>query len=189
VCEAHESMVLIDCGFYKGNISRKYLERHPKLVCYAFEPNDLLLEDSQPVREKYADRLHFSDRIVWVNDDQPRQLWLASNSDMQGSSVYKTKKRVSRKSVTKQTVDLSRFIRDTVSDDDYLILKMDIEGAEYEVLLKMIKDGTLKMVDELIVEFHAGKIRNRDRVKRMHERVVNFLHQEATWLKVKVLKG
>lgn len=35
---------------------------------------------------------------------------------------------------------------------------MDIEGAEYNVLSKMIKDKSLAYIDELYVEWHYKKI-------------------------------
>lgn len=41
-----------------------------------------------------------------------------------------------------------------VGDDFQLFVKMDIEGAEFAVLRKMLKDGTVKMVNKLWVEFH-----------------------------------
>ena len=51
-------------------------------------------------------------------------------------------------------IDFSRWLSANFSIRDYIIVKMDIEGAEYEVLEKMIRDGTLQMVNELYVEFH-----------------------------------
>ena len=38
-----------------------------------------------------------------------------------------------------------------------IILKMDIEGAEYPVLLKMITDGTDRHVELLLVEWHGSR--------------------------------
>lgn len=52
------------------------------------------------------------------------------------------------------TFDLSKFILDNFSKEDHLVVKLDIEGAEYEVLDKMILDGSLDYVDTLIVEWH-----------------------------------
>ena len=42
--------------------------------------------------------------------------------------------------------------------DDEIIVKMDIEGAEYEVLPKMLEDGTISLVQELIIEWHDWKV-------------------------------
>jgi hypothetical protein len=35
---------------------------------------------------------------------------------------------------------------------------MDIEGAEYDVLEKMVKDGSIYYVNELYIEWHSFKI-------------------------------
>lgn len=43
-------------------------------------------------------------------------------------------------------------------EDDYVVVKMDIEGAEFPVLDKMIKDGTIQIPAKLLVEFHPNKI-------------------------------
>ena len=38
---------------------------------------------------------------------------------------------------------------------------MNIEGAEYEVLNKVIKDGNEKIIDLLIIEFHKRKMNRK----------------------------
>lgn len=57
------------------------------------------------------------------------------------------------------TIDLDEWIRSNFSPDDYIVLKLDIEGAEYEVLNKMIDGGSINYINELYVEFHARKIK------------------------------
>jgi FkbM family methyltransferase len=52
-------------------------------------------------------------------------------------------------------IDLSTFIQNNFTPDDVIVIKMDIEGAEYSVLEKMIKDGTLKWVNFIAVEWHS----------------------------------
>ncbi|KAI8517710.1 hypothetical protein Bbelb_037270 [Branchiostoma belcheri] len=39
--------------------------------------------------------------------------------------------------------------------EDYVIFKLDVEGAEYEILEKMIKEGTFKWIDKFYGEFHG----------------------------------
>jgi len=36
------------------------------------------------------------------------------------------------------------------------VVKMDVEGAEYGLLAKMIQDGTDNLVEELVIEWHDG---------------------------------
>lgn len=52
-------------------------------------------------------------------------------------------------------IDLSTFIQNNFKADDIIVIKMDIEGAEYDVLEKMISDGTLKWVNFIAVEWHS----------------------------------
>jgi FkbM family methyltransferase len=55
------------------------------------------------------------------------------------------------------SLDLSQFILDNFSKDDYIILKMDIEGAEYKVVDKMDKDGSLSYISKFYGELHGPK--------------------------------
>ncbi|XP_078682182.1 uncharacterized protein LOC144916733 [Branchiostoma floridae x Branchiostoma belcheri] len=51
-------------------------------------------------------------------------------------------------------IDISTWIQQNTDIDDYVILKLDVEGAEYEIIDKMLKEGTFKWVDKLYGEFH-----------------------------------
>lgn len=54
--------------------------------------------------------------------------------------------------------DLSEWIlRNVDSYDDELVIKMDIEGAEYDVLEKMLQDGSIDRVTILKCEWHYDR--------------------------------
>ncbi|KAI8496930.1 hypothetical protein Bbelb_255850 [Branchiostoma belcheri] len=55
---------------------------------------------------------------------------------------------------TVPTVDLSRWIQENTAVEDYVIFKLDVEGAEYDILKKMLADGTFKWVDKYYGEYH-----------------------------------
>jgi len=55
-------------------------------------------------------------------------------------------------------IDLSKWITENFDKDDYIILKMDVEGAEYKVLEKMINENTINYVNKLYVEFHGMRV-------------------------------
>jgi len=54
-------------------------------------------------------------------------------------------------------IDISQFIKDSFLENDYIVLKFDIEGAEYPVIEKMKNDGTLNYIDEIFGELHSVK--------------------------------
>lgn len=62
------------------------------------------------------------------------------------------------KSVTVMGVDVADFLRDIVkvTKQDYVILKIDIEGKEYDVLKRLITSHMMDYVDDLAVEYHHG---------------------------------
>jgi len=50
--------------------------------------------------------------------------------------------------------DFSQWLAENIKEEDYVICKIDIEGAEFEVLKKCISDNTLRLINSLDVEFH-----------------------------------
>lgn len=75
------------------------------------------------------------------------------------SSLMSSKVNVSTDNyLTVNTIDISKWLLDNFTKEDYIILTLDVEGAEYGVLEKMIVDRSLPLIDELYVEFHGKKI-------------------------------
>lgn len=57
----------------------------------------------------------------------------------------------------KQAIDFPSWFKGNVVTEDYVALKIDVEGAEYEILEHLVANGAMKCVDELYVEFHRKK--------------------------------
>lgn len=76
--------------------------------------------------------------------------------------------------------DIARVLFQYVQPDDYVFMKMDIEGAEYDVIPHLIDTGALCLIDELAIEWHAGKgfVTNQS----------NWLHLEHSELPLQVAK-
>ncbi|XP_070549594.1 uncharacterized protein [Ptychodera flava] len=55
------------------------------------------------------------------------------------------------------TIDLSQWIQQNINKEDYVIFKLDVEGAEYGILRKMLKDGTMAWIDKFYGEYHPGQ--------------------------------
>ncbi|XP_033628947.1 uncharacterized protein LOC117291402 [Asterias rubens] len=66
------------------------------------------------------------------------------------------KRKLSTRSVI-PTIDLARWIKETFSVDDYVILKLDVEGAEFSILQRMLELGTFKYIDKLYGEYHNNQ--------------------------------
>ena len=55
------------------------------------------------------------------------------------------------------TIDLSSWIIENFNKDDHIVLKLDIEGAEYDLVKKMDKDCSIEYISEVHGEIHGPK--------------------------------
>ena len=56
--------------------------------------------------------------------------------------------------VTVNCIEIARIIKQYKQNDN-IIVKMDIEGAEYDLLQDFIKKDVIKLIDYIAVEFHS----------------------------------
>jgi|SaaInlV_100m_DNA_3_1039692.scaffolds.fasta_scaffold14039_2 FkbM family methyltransferase len=198
--------IFYDCGFNVGSVAAQFLgERkngplpddldllgkdNSDTVYYGFEPNDGLLQYAECDLEDK--RLILSNRLVWIEDGLMKNLYLEGRGG-QSSTLYTGDGcRLKNKSITRETIDFSSFVKETHANADRVILKMDIEGSEWEVLYKMIKDESIYLITDLIVEFHGrkkfGVKATSDALRPKCIYVRDFLRSDkADWLKTKVL--
>eukprot|EP01012_Entosiphon_sulcatum_P016740 TRINITY_DN2162_c0_g1_i2.p2 TRINITY_DN2162_c0_g1~~TRINITY_DN2162_c0_g1_i2.p2 ORF type:complete len:211 (+),score=37.14 TRINITY_DN2162_c0_g1_i2:344-976(+) len=82
------------------------------------------------------------------------------NLDTRGPSTASTLVRdigtryASGKMVTVPVYDLSDFLVRRFRPEDTVVVKMDIEGAEYSVLRRVFLSGAIRLVDALYIEWH-----------------------------------
>ena len=142
--------IFIDCGANDGCSLRmfsKVFEDYKEFSVYSFECSDEFYGKMVPSGNGIGFKeFHPLKKAVWISDGKKKyngwQLENTSKSD-DGSGV--------------EAIDISQFILDNFSKDDYIIFKIDIEGAEYRVIDKMFRDGTLSYINEFYGELHGPK--------------------------------
>lgn len=76
-----------------------------------------------------------------------------------GSSIESTHPDVVKSGAAKHPVackDIGKMLKETHRKDNYVVMKIDIEGSEYELILDLIKKDALRFVDHFAVEFHGN---------------------------------
>ena len=66
------------------------------------------------------------------------------------------------------TVDFARFLRERYCVKDNVLLKLDIEGAEFELLEHVLADGAAPILDTVVVEWHTVKRAGSERLLGKH---------------------
>ena len=93
----------------------------------------------------------------------------------EGSTLEKTKNNIDiSNSIEVETVDFSKFILENFKASDEIVLKIDIEGTEYDLLEKMIGDESIKLISKLFCEWHKHKT---DITKERHNHLIEKLNQ------------
>jgi len=154
--------IFIDAGGNNGCSVKKFRREHDQNNAYeifSFEPNqkffDCYSEFSNHTLIKSA---------VWTYDGN-LNFYLSKAPDSAGSSLYPDKiDPIHKMSIIKDNqtrvdcIDLSQWIANNFDKNDEIILKMDIEGAEYEVIQKMINEKTINYINSIFIEWHWNKI-------------------------------
>ena len=159
--------VFIDAGSHRGKVSRKFHKQHPEHKIYAFEPNPF-------VKTKLPSGATLIKKAVWI-ENVTKEFYLYKDTASEGCTLMynKVAPTINKKSpVQVECIDFSHWILDTFSKEDKIVLKMDIEGAEYEVLNKMIDDKSIEYINKLYPEFHIHKL-NMD--KGVHKELIKKL--------------
>ena len=178
--------IFLDVGAWDGisvKLFRKHWKNHEEFEIHSFECNLNLLE-----RLKKEKNINVYDTAAWVYDgtvdfymappEFPYSFTLCSSLIKE-----KTTGNLDIKNPVKvKCIDFSKWIMDNLSKEDYIILKMDIEGAEWEVLPKMMKDGSMDYIDEFYGEWHVGKVgKTKEDLSVMKENLEKYNLEMRHW--------
>ena len=150
--------LFIDCGGYDGCSVIKFLLKNPGYDVVSFEANPELWEYYKKLPTKLVKKAVYDhDGIIEFTLDP---------IDADGSSLIKEKvidfnQKVKNEDCPKlqvECIDLSKEIENYAKTYKNIVLKLDVEGAEYAILEKMLADETLKYISHLYAEFHWNKI-------------------------------
>ncbi len=149
----------VDCFFDTFEDAKDY-------EYFAFEPNPAC---QKKLIEKQLERgINLEEKALWIHNEGVKfYIGRYEGGEGEGSTIMLRK--VSGKvdynnPLEVKSIDLSQWLYENVRNDDYCVLKLDIEGAEYAVLSHLMITGAIKLIDRLMGEFHSvaptGRIRS-----------------------------
>mmetsp|Transcript_100671 Transcript_100671/g.285280 ORF Transcript_100671/g.285280 Transcript_100671/m.285280 type:complete len:303 (+) Transcript_100671:81-989(+) len=140
----------IDMGAntYESSVGGWFLKRYPRSRSFkviAFETEHEY--DGSFSTHPEVELLHFA---VWItNTTLP---WAKKNIDVHCWA----KKKDPINTATRPAIDIADFLGRRVKQDNFVVVKCDIEGAEYHVLPHLISQKATSLIDELFVEVHTN---------------------------------
>ena len=151
--------IFIDGGARIGESLDLYVRHQPKLLgceIHLFECNPSHQHTLHNLTNQYPNyNIFIHEMALWnMTGEQNFYFSIDQWGDL-GCTLDKTKReRLDLNSpLVVKTTQLSEFLKN-FDKTDYIIIKLDIEGAEWEVVSDLINSEQILMVDELYVEWH-----------------------------------
>ena len=158
--------IFIDIGAHKGESCDMFLKKRPNFKVVCFEPDPR----NQKIIEKKGYPLMKG--AAWIFDGQIKLYTGLQESN----SVYSTKTTggISKdRFLLVRCFDLAKYIRNNYTKEDYIIIKMNCEGAEYNLIPHLKDKGLLDWVNTWYVQWHWNKIGISELKHNVISRMIN----------------
>jgi FkbM family methyltransferase len=172
--------IFIDLGAHYGSSVDLFLESFPNSQDYEIHSFECNPACCKKYKSKYPS-LFLYEKAVSTSDESidfytGKHLSGSLRNDKLTGNIYKAKP------ILVESVDISSFIKKQFSPNDYIVLKIDIEGTEYDILPKMLKDGLFDgYINKLYGEWHWDRLKNIS--KEFHENLIQQLKQKNFTMK------
>ena len=150
--------IFLDCGANRGqSIVGAKKQFGSDIEIHSFEAVPILYNK---LVDKWNNdyKVHLYNNAVWNKEDIVKIYISTEWSDSSTLYLEKSDRKIDQNLYAEvKSIDLSEFIKNNFTLEDYIILKLDIEGAEYDVLYHLIQTNILKYINELWGEWHLDK--------------------------------
>ena len=148
-------------GTITSLIPKHFILNH-SWIAHVYEANPFFDARLEAVRRRIPSqhKVYMNNRTAaWIYDGEI-EFYLdtfAEAFDSLGSSIKKEHKDAARSNFTKIAVKCHRISRilSKYNKDDFVIMKIDIEGAEYELFIDFLRQGVLGLIDYIALEYHS----------------------------------
>jgi FkbM family methyltransferase len=150
--------IFLDCGANRGqSIVGAKKQFGSDIEVYSFEAVTVLYNK---LVDKWKDdpKVKLYNNAVWDKVDKVKIYISTEWSDASTLYLEKSDRKIDQNLYNEiDSIDLSDFIKNNFTPEDYIILKLDIEGAEYDVLYNLAQTNILSYINELWGEWHLDK--------------------------------
>ena len=180
--------VYIDCGANRGEVLGAALKNLPGFEFHAFEPLEEHYDSLRKVRDHFPrESVTIHHQAVWIENEELPFYLSRENSfgerALDGSTLMSGKKAIHPNSgvvdydnpTMVKALDFANWVISNFRKKDYIVVKMDIEGAEYPVLRHLIDTNAIDFINKMMIEFNIesnGEKRLDSITKEEHDQLV-----------------
>jgi FkbM family methyltransferase len=155
----HQRFWYVDLGTHNGGDAKDFLQQNPHYTPILVETNPIHHVPLRRLCAQYNGGVYLN-AAAWIRNEM-LEFQIFPSDDDHASSILDIspnlgdKMRYHASVVMVHAFDLAQYLRETVAESDILRIRMDVQGAEYELLRHLLASGMACRIDTLIVEFHA----------------------------------
>lgn len=156
--------VVIDCGANLGQGYNRLVQNY-SLTPRAVHMFDILPEACDFLRVKYPNAI-IHNKGVWCSSE--KRIVKREKANIDGVQNVGHESNILQDIHTKTTsgahhdwdtyelecINFSAFLKENFQISDNILLKLDVEGAEYEIIDKLIEDNTISLIKNIHIEWH-----------------------------------
>ena len=153
--------IYIDLGAHKGVLLSQMIKHFKDIDMFiAFEPVPSLcrrmekrIGNNPKVKIFNKAASCFDGQAVFYVDIKKKKDCGVGNGSTLIRGIY-------NKEIIIESVDFSKYLNENFKLTDNIVLKLDIEGHEYELLNHMIDTGSIKYINRIYCEWHKARLIN-----------------------------
>lgn len=189
--------IFIDCGTHLFQGFRQFAEKYNidgDWKCYCFEANpftyeksvseyNVLLEEGYNITH-FNKAVYIEDGKISMNCSRDEGGPYADGHFSQSSNiltdppdydhVYHYGFDYLEEKVEVESINFSKFLQENVSDGDFVVVKMDVEGAEFSILPSIVHDNSYKLISHFYCEFHERFFEPKSKYKVLKQQYINI---------------
>ncbi len=155
--------VVVDCGANIGMSILYFKSLYPEARVLAFEPDPSAFACLRGnVTGNALSGVRIENAAVADVEGETDFFYDRADPASLRMSIVRERMPKARDRRTVRTVRLSRFL-----DEEVDFLKLDVEGAELDVIGELADAGKLRLVRQMLVEYHHHIVRTEDRLSRL----------------------
>jgi FkbM family methyltransferase len=149
--------IFIDGGARLGesiDIIKNEFSKYHDFEFYLFEPNNQYRNNLENL-QKNNTKVKFIEGALW--DKNGKSDFFISNDiwgDVGSTLHIEKKEKLDIKNALKVTTYDIIDVIGWFSEDDYIVLKLDVEGSEYDIINRLIASNNIFKIKEYLVEWH-----------------------------------
>jgi FkbM family methyltransferase len=153
--EVNNCDVILELGANVGSITSRLILKGKTV--YAFEPEPVAFHALKNIN---ANNLILSNKAAWIENKKlnfyRHKDWDKTKSTTSSSLISAKKNVDSANMIEVEAIDIVDFIEKL---NCRVLIKMDIEGAEYKIINKLLRSNALENITKIYCEFHPNKIK------------------------------